>query len=117
MPTLIDGREVPSNSEEWRAECEARYVGAMHGPNILAYVGVVADRRGQAAADALYTRALDVRAWTEDQAEAVAGLPTQQDRRDRLAAIASQYGDEAAKQVERQAREIFASHVKSKSAA
>lgn len=24
--TLIDGREVPSDSEEWRAECEARHI-------------------------------------------------------------------------------------------
>lgn len=26
MPTLHDGREVASDSEEWRAECEARWV-------------------------------------------------------------------------------------------
>lgn len=26
MPTLIDGREVASDSEEWRVETEARYL-------------------------------------------------------------------------------------------
>lgn len=29
MPTLIDGSEVASDSEAWRAECEARAVLAM----------------------------------------------------------------------------------------
>lgn len=32
MVTLVDGRQVPSDSEEWRLECEARAVLAM--PNI-----------------------------------------------------------------------------------
>lgn len=26
MPRLLDGREVPSNSQEWRAHCEALHI-------------------------------------------------------------------------------------------
>lgn len=29
MPKLIDGREVPSDSEEWRHECECRAIAAL----------------------------------------------------------------------------------------
>lgn len=29
MPTLLDGREVPTDSEEWRHECEARSIAAL----------------------------------------------------------------------------------------
>jgi len=48
--TLIDGREVDSWSELWRAECEARHVLAM--PNIhlrRLYLADVAKRRGEVA--------------------------------------------------------------------
>lgn len=60
MPTvfLIDGRQVDSAGEEWRHECEARYVAqlpsqaARHG-----YVACVKDRRGEAAGRALWALA------------------------------------------------------------
>lgn len=52
--TLIDGREVDSWSEAWRAECEARHVLAM--PNIhlrRIYLADVTKRRGEVAGKAL----------------------------------------------------------------
>lgn len=45
--TLRDGRRVSNVSEEWRAECEARYVANM--PNRAArqhYLGLVQGARG-----------------------------------------------------------------------
>jgi hypothetical protein len=52
--TLIDGQQVDSASEPWRAECEARAVLAM--PGIAARRGYLADvskRRGEVAGQAL----------------------------------------------------------------
>lgn len=52
--TLIDGSEVDSASEAWRAECEARHVLAM--PAVEArreYLTGIQKRRGQAAYQAL----------------------------------------------------------------
>lgn len=52
--TLIDGTQVDSWSEQWRAECEARHVLAM--PRIDLRRGYLADvtkRRGDAAGLAL----------------------------------------------------------------
>lgn len=48
--TLIDGRQVDSYSEDWRAECEARHVLSI--PNILArreYLAAITKRRGEKA--------------------------------------------------------------------
>lgn len=47
LVTLRDGRRVSNVSEEWRAECEARYVANM--PNRAArqhYLGLVQGARG-----------------------------------------------------------------------
>lgn len=30
MPKLLDGREVPSDSEEWRHECQCRAIARLH---------------------------------------------------------------------------------------
>lgn len=52
--TLIDGRQVPSDSEEWRHETEARWVAAR--PTLMErrlYLDEVAAKRGQAEADRL----------------------------------------------------------------
>lgn len=51
---LIDGRIVDSASEEWRAECEARYVARLPTrQERRRYVDAVRARRGDAAADEL----------------------------------------------------------------
>jgi hypothetical protein len=52
--TLHDGREVDSSSENWRAECEARYVLRLKSKQQRhAYLDSVAKRRGSAARDSL----------------------------------------------------------------
>ena len=61
MVTLMDGREVPSDSEEWRAECEARYLLA--SPSIderRALLAAIEKRRGKAAREDLEQRALAI---------------------------------------------------------
>ena len=61
MVTLIDGREVPSDSEEWRAECEARYL--LNRPTIderRALLAAIEKRRGKAAREDLEQRALAI---------------------------------------------------------
>lgn len=54
LVTLIDGREVSSDSEAWRHECEARAIAAL--PTLAerrAWLGDIERRRGKPAADAL----------------------------------------------------------------
>ena len=54
MVTLIDGRQVSSYSEDWRAECEARHVLTM--PTVLArreYLAAITKRRGEKAGQQL----------------------------------------------------------------
>lgn len=50
MQTLIDGRLVPSDSEDWRLECEARYVCAMPGIDARRlYMAGINKQRGEAS--------------------------------------------------------------------
>ena len=54
MPTLHDGRQVDSASEEWRHECEARAIAAL--PTLgqrRAWLDAIEHKRGKVAADAL----------------------------------------------------------------
>lgn len=54
MPTLHDGREVDSSSEEWRHECEARSIMAIKTlAERRAFLDGVEARRGKDAADRL----------------------------------------------------------------
>ena len=54
MKTLIDGREVESDSEAWRAECEARYVCRMDSQLArFEYIEGLKKKRGEEAAHAL----------------------------------------------------------------
>lgn len=63
--TLIDGREVSSNSEDWRAECEARAVCQLRTKlNRHDYMARVKDRRGEASAEAL--RVLVLQVWNAE---------------------------------------------------
>jgi hypothetical protein len=47
--TLIDGRVVDSASEEWRAECEARYALGLHRIERGPFLDGVKQRRGERA--------------------------------------------------------------------
>lgn len=54
MVTLIDGRQVPSDSEDWRHECEARAIAAL--PTTAqrrAWLEDLQFKRGREAADRL----------------------------------------------------------------
>lgn len=67
MVTLIDGRQVDSSSEPWRAECEARHILAM--PNVQArrdYLAGIQKRRGQQAYEQLADLVRAV--WTHNRA-------------------------------------------------
>jgi hypothetical protein len=62
MPTLVDGRDVAPDSEEWRAECEARAMAKL--PTLAerrAWLGDVERKRGKEAADRL--RSLMLTVW------------------------------------------------------
>lgn len=51
---LIDGREVATDSPEWRHECEARAIAAL--PSLAerrSHLEGIEKKRGKAAADAL----------------------------------------------------------------
>lgn len=50
---LYDGREVPSDSEDWRAETEARHVLGWLPHRRREYVELIAKKRGAAAAQNL----------------------------------------------------------------
>lgn len=59
--TLIDGREVLSDSPEWKAECEARYLLAR--PTVderRALLAAIEKRRGKAVREDLEQRALAI---------------------------------------------------------
>ena len=52
--TLIDGREVDSYSEAWRAECEARHILSMRDKLARRnYLELVSKRRGEKAGQQL----------------------------------------------------------------
>lgn len=68
---LADGREVLSDSEEWRAECEARYI--LNLPNKPArheQLDKIEKRRGAAARQALEARVMDL--WRLTRAKGAA---------------------------------------------
>lgn len=69
MMTTHDGREVPSGSEDWRAECEARCVLKMRSKQQRhAYLEAVEKRRGADLRRALERRVMAV--WEADRAKA-----------------------------------------------
>ncbi len=52
MPILIDGREVESDSEEYRHECEARAIAKLPGlAQRRAWLEDIERKRGKAEAD------------------------------------------------------------------
>ena len=58
---LIDGTEVDSSGEEWRAECEARHVLNMDTKGQrYAYLARVESKRGKPARDALHAQVMAV---------------------------------------------------------
>jgi len=59
--TLFDGRQVHSDSPEWQAECEARFVLDLPNKDVrLAYLDKIEKRRGEAARKAMENAILDL---------------------------------------------------------
>ena len=59
--TLADGRQVPSDSEEWRAECEARFVLNLPSKAVrLEFLDKIEKRRGEPARRSLETQIMDL---------------------------------------------------------
>ena len=68
MMTTHDGREVPSDSEEWRAECEARFMLKMRTKQHRhSYLEAVEKRRGADSRRALERLVMLV--WESDRAK------------------------------------------------
>jgi hypothetical protein len=61
--TLHDGREVPSDSEEWRCECEAKAALRLDLSSRRAYLEDIERKRGKPAADVLKARIVAI--WTK----------------------------------------------------
>lgn len=70
MPTLIDGREVASDSQEWRQECLARYVLTRPDGTRADWLADYAKRHGQAEAQRLAALVRDVREARIEKARA-----------------------------------------------
>lgn len=59
--TLIDGRQVDSASEDWRHECEARYVARLPSREQRQdYIASATKKRGPEAGQALQTLATQI---------------------------------------------------------
>jgi hypothetical protein len=64
--TLHDGREVSSDSEEWRLECEAKALLRLELNTRRAELEALEKKRGKAAADVLKARIVAI--WTKGRA-------------------------------------------------
>lgn len=81
MPQLHDGTEVASDSEAWRAECEAATVAAMRPARRLAYLQAVEKRRGKTASDRLDAVACRIEGYR------IAAMPGVTERRAAIADV------------------------------
>lgn len=81
LVTLADGREVPSDHPDHRAECEARFVLGMHNPERVEFFDRATQRRGaDAVASLKQTMAIVEPAYVLD-------LPNKPQRRAYLARL------------------------------
>lgn len=94
LVTLIDGRQVANTSEEWRAECEARFVCKMRDRAREQYLESVEAKRGQAAA-----KALRIAAWWMLEIEHVCSLATKEARNKYVAEFEDRRGQQAAERL------------------
>lgn len=94
MVTLVDGRQVPSTSEEWRAECEARTILGTPHEKRHELLQAIADRRGAEARERL-DRMVD-----ELEPSFVLGLPNRDVRKAYAAKVEYFYGQNAREALE-----------------
>lgn len=107
MPILIDGQEVDSSSEEWRAECEARQVAAMDSGTRATFLASVAKHRGAKAAENLRSNATAINVFATSAAERIARLPTPSERHESIEEHRQKFGDHSAALVNAIARRIY----------
>lgn len=89
LVTLACGRQVQSDSEAWRAECEARYVLAMSLEKRAEFLALVEQRRGVDATKALKLRCFDL------EPSFVLSLPNKAQRNDYMAKVERRFGHNA----------------------
>ncbi|MBB3017641.1 uncharacterized protein with PIN domain [Microvirga lupini] len=86
MVTLYTGEQVPSDSEAWRAECEARHILTMTQAQRMEFFTMVEKRRGTDAAKALKMRCYEL------EPHYVLNLPNKQQRQHYLDAVELRFG-------------------------
>lgn len=109
--TLADGRQVLSDSEEWRAECEAMHFlskGIAQRTEILA---ALRQKRGDASAEAVQA------AMNACEPAYVLSLPNKAQRNGYLDDVARQYGQHAADWLKSRATDLHKARAKSTGAA
>ncbi len=82
MKTLIDGRQVDDSSEEWRADCEARYIVSLPMSKRAGVVDLIGQRRGPEAKRELEN--MVYRAWIDKQVRMVLAMERDDQRVARL---------------------------------
>lgn len=90
LTKLVDGTEVRTDSEEWRAECEARYVLSMDVGRRFSFMDSVRSRRGSIALARLEKMVSEV------EPDYVLRMPSKDARHAYLAKIARLKSDNAA---------------------
>lgn len=70
--TLLDGTQTSNSSEAWRHECEARSLLRVPKPLRMKILGLVNDKRGWQARQALEKTIIEI--WTDNQARSLAKL-------------------------------------------
>lgn len=100
LVTLVDGRSVPSDSEEWRLECECRHVLAKPYAERLEVLTNIGQRRGPDALASLQA------AMDAVEPAYVLSLPNQAQRRGYLATISNYLGENAASHLKNRAMDL-----------
>lgn len=95
MVKLFDGTSVPSDSEEWRAECEARYILSLSQIEQRERLESIARKRGGQAAAERVRRAMNL-VWPAY----VLDMPTRDVRRAYLAEVERIFGANTRKGLE-----------------
>lgn len=100
--TLADGRKISSDSEEWRAECEARLVLSKNHNDRTEFLAFIGQRRGEGAASALR------RCVEEVEPAYVLSLPNKAQRNAYLRTVELIQGENAASHLKNRCMELHA---------
>lgn len=101
LVTLADGRQVPSDSEAWRAECEARAMLAIPHDDRADAFELIERKRGPDAVRQLKANMLDV------EHAFVLDMPTRDVRRAYLAKVEYHRGQTAREYLEARITELW----------